>query len=481
MKILGDFGKIQSPVFVLSKGASVGLQLTHSTNIMSILAINKLALDLVARDFSDAHAPNNGGPTKTARALAIIHLAARDAYAKVTAAYPAKLANLPNKPAGLGSTDDIGTSAVVGAGIRACLLLYPDFAAFINEQSTMIGSGVSPEAMTYGCEVAERWIASRQNDGSNLPQTDSMYSNAPGHHRPDPISKGPAFGRTWGQCPPFVLANVATDAPLGPPPALTSQAYADAFDDVFVNGRDNITQRNATFQNHAVIGIFWGYDGANKLGTPPRLYNQVILKTAEFIALPNSSKINVLAAINAAMADAGIAAWYWKYVYDFWRPVLAIREAEAGFGPGNPPKPGDGNTLRKYKGDPFWKPLGAPRSNPIPPLKAGAEGENFTPNFPAYPSGHATFGSACFKTFAGLLNKQTKDVSVTFTSDEFNGTTTDNTGATRPAWEQTFTLEKAIEQNNISRIYLGVHWIFDATGGETVGTAVATKTVAAFK
>src|SRR5438094_5423131 len=103
---------------------------------MSILSINKLALDLVAMDFSNGHAPNNGGPTKTSRALAIIHLAARDAYAKVTNAYPAKLAGLPNPPTGLGTTDAIGTSAAIGAGLRACTLLYPDFSGFINDQAT---------------------------------------------------------------------------------------------------------------------------------------------------------------------------------------------------------------------------------------------------------------------------------------------------------------------------------------------------------
>ena len=85
---------------------------------MNILSINKLALDLVAKDFSDGHSPNNAGPTKTARALAIIHLAARDAYAMVTGIYPARLAGLPAKPAGLGATDAIGTSAVIGAGSR---------------------------------------------------------------------------------------------------------------------------------------------------------------------------------------------------------------------------------------------------------------------------------------------------------------------------------------------------------------------------
>lgn len=250
----------------------------------------------------------------------------------------------------------------------------------------------------------------------------------------NPISKGNALGRTWGQCRPFVIASVEADAPLGKPPALNSQAYADSFDDVFVNGRDNISQRSAAFRQHALIGIFWGYDGGNRLGTPPRLYNQVVLKTVEFQSLVNRDKINVLAAINVAMADAGIAAWYWKYKYDFWRPVVAIREAENGFGPS---KLGDGNTLREHKGDPFWKPLGAPRSNPLTPISAGSPSDNFTPNFPAYPSGHATFGTACFETFTGLLpgNKKPKDISVTFVSDEFNGLTSDNTGDIRPVWE----------------------------------------------
>ena len=89
---------------------------------MSILIVNKLCLELVAKDFSDGHAPNNGGPTKTSRALAIIHLAARDAYAKVTSAFAPRLAGLPSPPSGLGTDDPTGASAVLGAGIRAAAL-----------------------------------------------------------------------------------------------------------------------------------------------------------------------------------------------------------------------------------------------------------------------------------------------------------------------------------------------------------------------
>ena len=65
-------------------------------------------------------------------------------------------------------------------------------------------------------------------------------------------------------------------------------------------------------------------------------------------------------------------------------------------------------------------------------------------------------------------------------SDEFNGKTTDNTGAVRPKWVQKISLAECIEQNEESRIFLGVHWRFDAEGGATVGKAIATKVAAAF-
>ena len=440
---------------------------------MSILSVNKLALDLVARDFSNGHVPTNGGPTKTSRALAIIHLAARDAYAKVTSTFAPRLAGLPSPPPGLGTDDATGAMAVLGAGLRAAILLYPDDAAYVSTQAARLICGTDPNALFYGSQIGDRWIASRQDDGASAPQTDDWYSLEPGHHRPDPVSKLPTLGRAWGQVSPFVIGNVAIDAPLDPPPPMHSRQYGEAFDDVFVNGRNNIEQRDAKFQQHAAIGLYWGYDGSNQIGTPPRLYNQVIVAASEFKSLSHAKQVNILAAINAAMADAGIAAWYWKYAYDLWRPVVAIREAEQGFGPTGK---GDQNPYREHDGDPFWLPLGAPKSNPL-----SLPASNFTPNFPAYPSGHATFGTACFETFAGLVGKKTDEIAVHLVSDEFNGSTTDNEGVVRPVWQQTFSLKAGIEQNAISRIYLGVHWIFDATGGETVGRAIAAKAVAAFQ
>lgn len=300
-----------------------------------------------------------------------------------------------------------------------------------------------------------------------------MFSEQVGRHRPDPLTPNQnTLGRNWGSVKPFLLPNDAeTDAPLRAPYDLGSVDYKNDFDEVYKCGRSSNPLGDAALRQKAITGIFWGYDGSNKLGTPPRLYNQVVVETAEFKALDPFGKLNVLAAINAAMADAGIAAWFWKYRYDRWRPVVGIREAVAHWGPKGAGVAGATDP------DPFWLPLGAPASNPIDgkPLP-----NNFTPNFPAYPSGHSTFGSACFETFAALVHKSPNDITFSFVSDEFNGVTTDNRGTARPKYEQTMTLANAIEQNGESRVFLGVHWRDDAVGGKKVGDQVAKAAISKF-
>lgn len=62
----------------------------------------------------------------------------------------------------------------------------------------------------------------------------------------------------------------------------------------------------------------------------------------------------------------------------------------------------------------------------------------------------------------------------TFVSDEFNGVTKDNQGNVRPLVMRSFSsLSQAEQENRRSRIYLGVHWVFDATEGGKLGNRVA--------
>src|SRR5918998_710236 len=127
------------------------------------------------------------------------------------------------------------------------------------------------------------------------------------------------------------------------------------------------------------------YDGVKGLGTPPRLYNQVLRRVceAEPKALTETDWVALLARFHLALADAGIVAWQAKYLCNVWRPVVGIREHVPI--PGRPDAPKD----------PAWVPLGAPASN---------GGKDFTPPFPAYPSGHATFGAACFTVLRRFLS-----------------------------------------------------------------------------
>jgi hypothetical protein len=335
-------------------------------------------------------------------------------------------------------------------------LLAEDLADITN-------AGKKANGIRLGQEAAAAILGMRVNDGSQIPEpsvgVDYFPSDQPGHWRQDPVSLIPlALGAHWGECIPFVL-NSTTQFRAPPPPAMTSATYTAAYNEVKNLGGDGVITPTQRTSEQTFIGVFWAYDGTPSLCAPPRLYNQITVNIADQRRVRGIEFAHLLALVNVAMADAGMTIWESKYYYDFWRPITGIRESDPGTGPTGL---GDGNP--DTAGDPSFTPLGAPASN--------LSGPDFTPPFPAYPSGHAGFGGALFRTMCRFYG--TDQIAFTFVSDEFNGQTRDNDGTVRPYRPRSFSnLSQAEEENGQSRIYLGIHWTFDKTEAIALGRRVA--------
>jgi hypothetical protein len=97
----------------------------------------------------------------------------------------------------------------------------------------------------------------------------------------------------------------------------------------------------------------------------------------------------LLALLTLVGADSQIAGWCWKYQFNFWLPVTAIRAADRAQ-----------NAARTS--DPHWQPL----------LN--------TPAHPDYPSGPATYGGAATDVLKALFDDDRIDLSFV------------STGVTRP-------------------------------------------------
>jgi hypothetical protein len=404
--------------------------------------------------------PEQGGPILTARAFAMVTGAMYDAYNSI---HPIgsqfEFTVKPTQPANV-------DAAVAQVAHDMLVALYPSQqATFHNELAKTLGrieNGVEEtEGRRIGAEIAKLTMQARSSDDmDSLNDPNYKSRGLIGFHDVDPLNPRQGFyGTGAADIQPFVIANLSdfsvpalddgTEA--GRLAFLMSDAYTEAYNEVKMyggNGPDTLRTAEQT-----EIGIYWGYDGRPGIGTPPRLYNQIVREVAIQEGNTEAENARLFALVNIAQADAGLATWDAKYINDFWRPALGVRNGEA-----------DGNA--ETIGDENWSPLGAPASNPRP-------GDiDFTPNFPAYTSGHATFGAAVFETLENFYG--TDDIGFSFISDEYNGKTLGVNGEIRPLAERTFnSFTEAKVENAISRIYLGVHWRFDATEGIDVGDRVA--------
>ncbi len=142
----------------------------------------------------------------------------------------------------------------------------------------------------------------------------------------------------------------------------------------------------------------------------------------------------MFALLNLAEADAHIACWDAKYTYNLWRPVTAIRAADTDGNPGTEP-------------DATWTPL------------------LVTPNFPSYTSAHSTLSAAAAEVLTALFG-----ANYSFT-----------VGAESVPYTRSFaSFDAAAAEAGQSRIYGGIHYLFDNQAAQASGHAVGRFVVGNF-
>jgi len=423
-----------------------------------LFAWNEVALDTTAID----HTPvppgetyifgQQFGPPRTARALAITHIAMFEAVNAVYQRYQS-YAGVPGVK-GAVSVD----AAIAQSAHDALVFLYPSQQSRLDALLAYDLSFIKPDpaSVALGKRAAAAIVALRSNDGSETQEPVVGVNFTPhggaGWWAPDPISKSTtALGANWAQVKPFVIKTADQFRPV-PPPSLSSDLYTLAYYQVEALGGDpNNGTPSFRTPEETQQGIFWTYDGTPNICAPGRLYNQVARTIIFQRGLPDVEEVaRFFAVFNTALADSGLAAWEAKWHYQFWRPITGIRFT------GNQGNPA-------LKPNTTWYPLGAQATN--------TTGPNFTPPFPAYPSGHATFGGTIFEVLRAYFQDNQP---FTFVSDEFNGQNFNTLGQLMPLEPVTFqSLTQAEYLNAESRIWVGVHWQFDADNGVSAGRAVA--------
>jgi hypothetical protein len=152
---------------------------------------------------------------------------------------------------------------------------------------------------------------------------------------------------------------------------LTSPTYARDYNEVKnVGGKVSTTRTDDQTQ----IARFW-FEG-------PGNWNTIARTVATTRRLDARDSARVLALMNIAMADAYIAGFKIRYVYDSWRPVTAIREGD-----------NDGNDATV--GDPTW------------------DSHQNTPSVSDYPSTQSTFSAAAAVALASALGGDQASFTVT--------------------------------------------------------------------
>lgn len=379
-------------------------------------------------------------PPVAARNLAMVHAAMFDAVNAIERTHEPYLPELADLVVPEGASP---VAAAAAAAHRVASNLYRDAdelavfdAALVEALGTVPDGPAETLGIELGRQVGDAMLAARRSDGANagVPYTPGTDPGDWNRTFPDFL---PPLLPQWPLVTPFAMTSGDQFRPA-PPPALDSVEYAAAVNEVRELGRLDSATRTA---DQTATALFWA-DGGGTF-TPPGHWNQIAADVALERGTSLAENARLFALLNVAMADAGISCWDAKYAYNLWRPIDAIRRADA-----------DGNDATAP--EPSWTTL----------IK--------TPPFSTYTSGHSTFSGAAAAVLGFIFGP---DTAFTSTADAHTGFTQRPLNPDQVTTRTFTSFAAAADEAARSRLYGGIHFAFDNTVGLSSGDAIGNLVV----
>lgn len=366
---------------------------------------------------------------KGVRSAAMMHLAMHDALNAVRREYaPYVFA---------GNTPDVDAiAAAAQAAYEIAANQYPKQTAqwqALLDRGAGANGPARQSAAKVGKAVATAVLDSRKGDKWDQQAQYRFHPMGPGvyaefrEHSGTP--EGFVFGAGWATVRPFMLSR-PDQFRVGPPPAIDSAQYAQAFEEVKEVGSFASRTRTAD-QTH--LAMWWKEFVESS-------HNRLARQLVASDRLDVRRAARLFALLNMAIFDGYVSVFDSKFFYNHWRPYTAIHWADK-----------DGNPATES--DPQWNNL-----------------HRHTYAFPSYPSAHGTVCSAAMTVMADTFGERRKFTMETREVDKAGPLS----GKIKmdPPTRSFESFPAAALECSLSRVYLGIHFRYDSLAGNELGNAV---------